>query len=178
MRTPQARRIRATDRAVLSGFRCSGGAWYEDEIETYVRTRLFDAHNEREPHNHHQVILLEDSAAGMVGVGAHEEEDARVGANELTTSYLALVAVRSDYQGTVVVDGGQLDDDRPSPTLGRYLMEVLLSDLLSYDRQPYVRAVVARENERSLRLCDRVGLAVETPFDDARYVQRFGRVGA
>jgi RimJ/RimL family protein N-acetyltransferase len=39
-----------------------------------------------------------------------------------------------------------------------------------------VRAVVARENTRSLRLCARIGLTDERDDPDERFVQRLGRM--
>ena len=61
-------------------------------------------------------------------------------------------------------------------TLGRYLMEVILSDISQRDRAPYIRAVVARENTRSLKLCSRIGLTEERDDRDARFVQRLGHL--
>jgi RimJ/RimL family protein N-acetyltransferase len=63
-------------------------------------------------------------------------------------------------------------------TLGRYLLEVLLSDIAERERAPIVRAVVARENARSLRLCARIGLTDERDDPDERFVQRLGRIAA
>jgi hypothetical protein len=37
-----------------------------------------------------------------------------------------------------------------------------------------VRAAVARENQRALRLCTRIGLVNERADSDERFVQRFG----
>jgi RimJ/RimL family protein N-acetyltransferase len=61
-------------------------------------------------------------------------------------------------------------------TLGRYLLEVLMSDISERQRVPVVRAVIARENVRSLRLCARIGLTDERDDPDARFVRRLGRI--
>ncbi len=61
-------------------------------------------------------------------------------------------------------------------TLGRYLLEGLLPDVSERQRVPIVRAVVARDNVRSLRLCARIGLIEERDDSDERLVQRIGRI--
>ena len=61
-------------------------------------------------------------------------------------------------------------------TLGRYLLEVLMSDISQRERVPIVRAIVARENARSLRLCARIGLTDERDDPNPRFVQRLGRI--
>ncbi len=71
-----------------------------------------------------------------------------------------------------------LEDDVRPVTLGRYLLEVLLSDISERQRAPIVRAVVARENARSLRLCTRIGLTDERDEPNERFVQRIGRIAA
>jgi hypothetical protein len=63
-------------------------------------------------------------------------------------------------------------------TLGRYLLEVLLSDISQRQRAPIVRAVVARENTRSLRLCTRIGLTEQRDDPDERFVQRIGHMAS
>lgn len=95
----------------------------------------------------------------------------------MTSTYLECAAVRTDLQGAVLTEVDPLDDDRPV-TLGRYLLEALLSDIAERERAPIVRAVVARENTRSLRLCARIGLTDERDDPDGRFVQRIGRMDA
>lgn len=85
-------------------------------------------------------------------------------------------AVSVECQGAVLPDVAPLDDGARPPTLGRYLLEVMLSDVTARSRAPHVRAVVARDNTRSLCLCDRVGLSHETAAEDERFVQRTGRI--
>jgi RimJ/RimL family protein N-acetyltransferase len=52
----------------------------------------------------------------------------------------------------------------------------LLSDISQRERVPIVRAVVARDNARSLRLCARIGLIEERDGPQERFVQRIGRI--
>jgi hypothetical protein len=86
--------------------------------------------------------------------------------------------VSSDLQGEVLVEADPLDDDGGPLTLGRYLLEVLLSDISQRQRAPIVRAVVARENTRSLRLCTRIGLTEQRDDPDERFVQRIGHMAS
>jgi hypothetical protein len=158
LRTPAARFLGLADRERLAGMRCSTGAWFEDEVEMFIRTRLADYHDWRQPH------------------GSHEAEFVRDGGQLVTSTYLECAAVRIDVQGAALPDVGPLDQDGRPVTLGRYLLEVLLSDSDERERAPIVRAVVARENERSLRLCARVGLTDERDDADERFVQRIGRM--
>jgi ribosomal protein S18 acetylase RimI-like enzyme len=99
------------------------------------------------------------------------------GGQVVTSTYLECAAVRTDFQGAVLTEVDPLNDDRPV-TLGRYLLEVLLSDIAERERASVVRAVVARENTRSLRLCARIGLTDERDDPDERFVQRLGRIAA
>jgi hypothetical protein len=99
------------------------------------------------------------------------------GGQVVTSTYLECAAVRADLQGAVLTEVDPLDDDRPV-TLGRYILEALLSDIAERERAPIVRAVVARENTRSLRLWSRIGLTNERDDQDERFVQRIGRMVA
>lgn len=78
----------------------------------------------------------------------------------------------------MLADVDPVDDEARPPTLGRYLLEVVLSDISERERTPIVRAVVARENTRSLRLCTRIGLTEEREDPDERFVRRLGRMAA
>jgi hypothetical protein len=111
-------------------------------------------------------------------VGSHEEEFVRDSGELVTSTYLESAAVSADLQGAVLAEAEPLDDDGRPVTPGRYLLEVLLSDISERQRVPIVRAVVARENTRSLRLCARIGLTEERDDPDERFVQRIGRMAA
>jgi hypothetical protein len=88
----------------------------------------------------------------------------------VTFTYLECAAVRTDFQGAVLTEVEPLDEDGRPVTLGRYLLEVLLSDISERPRVPITRAVIARENARSLRLCTRIGLTDERSDPDERFV--------
>jgi hypothetical protein len=174
--TPAARYLGPADRELLAGFRCSTGFWFEEDVETFIRTRLIDYHDWRAPHTGHAVIGLELDEVGLVAVGSHEADLVRDGRAELTATLLECAAVALECQGAVLGDVDPLDPDGRPVTIGRYLLEAMLSDAGELDRAPIVRAIVARENTRSLRLCDRIGLLNEQEAPDSRFVQRLGRL--
>ena len=122
--------------------------------------------------SHHRRLELPER--GLVAVGSHEPDLIRDGGQVVTSTYLECAAVRTDLQGAVLSELEPLDDDGRPVTLGRYLLEVLLSDISERPRGPIVRAVVARENARSLRLRARIGLTDERDDVDERFVQRIG----
>ncbi len=155
--------------------RCSTGAWFEDDVETFIQTTLADYHDWRRAHTDHTIVGLELDGPGLIAVGSHEAEFVRDVGQVVTSTHLECAAVRTDLQGAVLTEVDPIDDDRPV-TLGRYILEALLADIAERERAPIVRAVVARENTRSLRLCARIGLTDERDDRDERFVQRLGRI--
>jgi hypothetical protein len=176
--TPAARYLGVADRDVLAKLRCSTGTWFEDDVEAFVQTRLADYHDWRQPHTGHTIIGLELDDVGLIAVGSHEEDFVRDGHELVKASYLECAAVGLDYQGALLPGVEPLDPDGQPVTVGRYLLEVLLSDIAELEPVPVVRSVVARENTRSLRLCDRIGLVDERDDHDERFVQRIGRLAS
>lgn len=175
--TPFARVATVNDREALSRFRCSTGPWYEDEVERYIENRLLDSNLRRAPHTGHRVILLETDDHGLVAVGAHEADFLEAPDGQaITGTYLVVGAVAVEHQGATLPNVAPFERESRAPSLGRYLMEALLSDIASGERDPYLRAVIARDNIRSLKLCSRVGLVDERDDDDPRFVQRVGKL--
>lgn len=172
--TPAARYLSGDDQAAVAAFRCAREAWYERDVETSVTTRLLDRHAWRRDHTDHTVIGLELPGYGLVAVASHEEDPTQDGDVDLMSTYLEVAAVSLPLRGAILPEVEPLDPDGRPVTLGRWLLEVMLSDVSQRDRDPYVRAVVARENGGSLALCDRIGLVREEPDKDERFVQRWG----
>jgi hypothetical protein len=167
--------VRLGDWRQLRSFSCSNGAWYEDDVEHFVQTRLRGHYESRKAHIDISVIVLvaAEDPDDILAVGAHELDDQITeDGRYIEGSYLIVGAVRRDIQGREL-DVEPFDDERPV-TLGRMLMETLIDDLP--DRPGVVRAVVAKDNARGLRLCERVGLLHERPDSDDRFVQRLGRL--
>jgi hypothetical protein len=159
---------------MLAAFRCSTGPWYEDDVESFITRRLIGRHVRRQPHVDHRVIGLELPDHGLVAVTAHEQDFTTDGPHDLTSSLWIVAAVVRHLQGAILPEIDPLDDSGRPVSLGRYLAETALSDIAAADRAPVVRAIVARENTRSLALCDRLGLGQSQPDADARFVQRLG----
>lgn len=172
--TPSARALRSTDAELLREFRCSTGPWFENEVEEFIQRRLLPRHEHRREHVDHRAVLLELPDLGIVAVCAHEEDFVRYDGEDRTGSYLEVTAVALDVQGARLPDVEPFEDSDAPPSVGRYLGEVLLADIAGRNRDPYLRGVVARDNERSLRLCTRLGLVDERDDDDERFVQRLG----
>jgi hypothetical protein len=120
-------------------------------------------------------VILADPQdhASILAVGAHQLDDQRTDSGEdIEGSLLVVGAVRADLQGATIAM--EPFTDRRAVTLGRLLLETMLDDLP--ERPGLVRAVVARENQRALRLCGRIGLTDERIDRDQRFVQRLGRL--
>jgi hypothetical protein len=167
--------VRPGDWHRLTSFACSTGAWYEDDVERFVQRRLRGHYESRKTHIDISVIVLAtaNDPDDILAVGAHELDDQVTDDGlYLEGSYLIVGAVGRDVQGREL-DVEPFDDGRPV-TVGLLLMETLIDDLP--ERPGAVRAVVARDNARGLRLCERVGLLKERPDADDRFVQRLGRL--
>jgi hypothetical protein len=117
--TPAARYLGVGDRGLLAGMRCSTGAWFEDDVETFIQTRLTDYPDWRQPHTDHTIVGLELADHGLIVVGSHEEEFVRDGGQLVTSTYLECAAV-STVQGAVLAEVEPLDDD------GRFIWELSL----------------------------------------------------
>jgi hypothetical protein len=142
--TPAARYLGVGDRELLAGMRCSTGVWFEDDVQTFIQTRLADYHDWRWPHTDHTIVGLELADHGLVAVGSHESDLLRDSGELVTSTLLESAAVSINLQGSLLAEVEPLDDDGRPVTLGRYLLEVLLSDISERQRVPIVRAVVAR----------------------------------
>ena len=99
--------------------RCSTGVWFENDVETFIQTRLAEYHDWRRAHTGHAIVGLELDDLGLVAVGSHEAKFVRDGGLVVTSTYLRCAAVRIDLQGAVLTDVDPLDGDRPV-TVGRY----------------------------------------------------------
>jgi hypothetical protein len=86
---PLARRIRPRDWDSIGQFACSKGAWYEADVERFVRTRLRGHVQSREPHLETACVILADPAdpAEILAVGAHELDDQKADGQDIEGSY-------------------------------------------------------------------------------------------
>ena len=173
---PSARYLGADDTALVTQFRCSTGPWFEARVERFIGEELSSHHDWRAAHTDHTIIGLETADAGLIAVTTHEEDLVRDEGAVLTSSYWEVAAVAAEFQGAVLPEVAPLDPDGRAVTVGRYLAEVALSDMATRDREPVIRAVVARGNVRSLALCDRIGLVRRRVDADPAFIQRWGRM--
>jgi hypothetical protein len=102
--TPAARYLGVGDRELLAGMRCSTGAWFENDVETFIQARLADYHDWRRAHTDHTIVGLELDDLGLVAVGSHEAEFVRDGGQVVTSTYLECAAVSTDLQGAVLTE--------------------------------------------------------------------------
>jgi hypothetical protein len=157
------------DADILAGFSCSRGEWYEDEVDNFIREHALDYAGSRALLDHQLLLFVRGDE--LVAVGAHEQALLSGG---LTGTHLAIVAIALPHQGTRLEDGGRLSD---------FVLAALLSDARNADarneppRDPYVHAVVAYENDRSLTVLRRRGFAdEERDTVDPRYVHLYARI--
>ncbi|MGO9750864.1 MAG: hypothetical protein ACLP8S_29515 [Solirubrobacteraceae bacterium] len=63
--TPAARYLGPADTGLLAGMPCSTGAWFENDVETFIQTTLADYHGWRRAHTDHTIVGLELDDLGM-----------------------------------------------------------------------------------------------------------------
>jgi hypothetical protein len=62
--TPAARYLGPGDRGLLAGLRCSTGAWFETDVETFIQTTMADYHGWRRAHSDHTIVALSSTTSG------------------------------------------------------------------------------------------------------------------
>jgi hypothetical protein len=98
------------DRELLAGMRCSTGAWFEDEVETFIQARLADYHDWRQPRTDHAIVGLELADNGLIAIGSHEAEFVRDSGELVTSTYLECAAVSTKLQGALLPEVEPLDE--------------------------------------------------------------------
>jgi len=154
----RTRRTTRRDAAALRRFECASDTWYEREVEDYIRRNLAEA-----VANGRRVIVFDDETEIVALTEHHPEYDPS--GSGLVISWLSVVAIRIDRQGSILPTGQRLSDS---------VLSALISDaLMEPGRAPVVAAYVAAENIRSRRICGRAGL-VEEPAPDMLFVPTLG----
>lgn len=153
----------ASDADSIDAFRCSTGRWYEEEVEDYVRSRALSLALDT-PTNFRLLLAFEEDR--LIGCCAHRLEGLMRGDGHLLLAVrLQLMAIATGDQGRVLDNGERLSD---------LLMQSILSDALSTQGTGVLTAIVARDNLRSLALCERHGLRSQVEYDH-RHVRLTGR---
>lgn len=157
------------DGDLLTGFRCSNGAWYEQQVERYIQTHALGRALSEPPGYR---LLLAFNEGRLLGCMAHQQEllfeggdFGNEGGRLIRSVRLHLFAIALDVQGRKLSDGRRLSDA---------LMATLIFDAIITQEQDVLTAVVALDNIRSIVLCERHGLRSQTQCD-AWHVRLSGR---
>ena len=138
----------------METFVCAGPAWFEREVETFIKQELVA---ELPSRGRASGILLFKSGGELLAVGAHQRQavrDPESAASEVVVTYLRVAAVSLTRQGTRLSDG---------TPLASLVLRVLQTDgLQQHDRDPVVAGYIAADNRRARALCRREGF-VEDP---------------
>lgn len=164
----RVRALTAADLDALRAFRCSTGAPWEDPVEQQVCGPLPCRYLAAPPRFDGRMLLACDRGGAILAVGAHHIEPTMVP----DVGYTEVVAVALAARGTLV----RLDLGRDL-SLGAFMLLTIFRQMHELGRHRRTFARVDRRNERSLALCDRVGLVDERANPhDGRLVQRWGEL--
>lgn len=151
------------DAAALADFTCSTGAWYEDEVEAYIRSTAI-AHA-REKHGYR--LLTAYDGLRLSAVMAHADEALAFPEGDTwIAARLQVLAISCDDQGRSLGARGRLSD---------VLVATLISDAMESHKTDLVTAIVAAENTRSLSVCERNGLRSQIQYSPG-YVRLTARM--
>ncbi len=165
------REVQERDRRRLEQFRCSRGAWYEDEVEDFVNQKaIARALAVATPYRLYVVLAGER----LIAVAGHHPE-------------LLMVAAGSDASGTPTFEGRMaerlhvlalsVDHHRSRLSDGTrcsdFVMDRLIEKALRERTKVVLTGLVARDNHASLVLCERKGLTSQIEHDD-RYLRVSG----
>jgi hypothetical protein len=150
------RSVSQEDTDLLSKFRCSTGAAYEDDVDEFIRNRLlYWTFAPGAALDDPRSLLLTDEAdpSRLVAVVAHERlTDLLLRGEPLDGTKAQVVAVSLDCRG-IRIAGRRVGD---------LAFEALRNDARTRtpQRGRVLAAAVDKANEASLRLCDRQGLSL------------------
>jgi len=162
------RALTADDLPSLADFRCSTGAPWEDVVEAQVRGPLPRRYLASPPRFDGRMLIGANPSGNVLVVGAHHIEPT-LGPD---VGYTEVVAVSIEARGRLV----QLPEER-EVSLGELMFLTIFKQMLSLGRYPRTFVRVDPRNQRSLALCDRVGLADERPDPHSEFlVQRWGEL--
>ena len=153
------RQTQRTDANALRNFRCSTGIWYETEAERFIRRRLA-----RRVARGFSGWVVERNGE-LAAVAAHEGKPHPDKSGAVIT-WLMVLTTRIDEQATSMTVAAQLTS----------LLKAVVADVQRSGRSPYWYALVAGENEKMRRFCERAGFtAGPVPSNDKYlfYTARF-----
>jgi hypothetical protein len=156
---PAYREAQEDDRAQLVSFECSTGTAFEDEVQAFIQEQALD--HALNPTQHYTLLVFMAArrlvaVAGfhpellIIGPPASPEPEARIAIR------LSVVAIHLADQGSVLGDGRRLSD---------LVMQTLIATAIAQEPVAILTGIVARDNARSLALCERNGLVSRTQYD-------------
>jgi len=114
-------------------------------------------------------LLIAEEGERTLACMAHRPEALELQERHaIVVARLQVLAIDRADQGRVFESGGRLSDG---------LMQTLIAHAVPASVEGVITALVARDNLRSLRLCERNGLGSQV-MHDARYVRVLGRFGS
>jgi hypothetical protein len=132
------------DARALTDLRCSRGAWYEDEVETYVNNEMpkllgHDAASNR------QLLVMEGD--DLIGCCGHQVDAFNTRSeNDVWLTRLSVMAFDLEHRGRELADGSRLSD---------VVFKALAGDAMRLHPRLPLTAVVAGGNHRSLAMLER-----------------------
>lgn len=156
------RPARAEDAPTLRAFRCSSGSDFEAEVERFIRDDALRW--ALAPQSLYRLlVVIEDKR--LIGCFAHHPEAlVRKDGAILMATRLQVLALSLADQGRRLDKGQRLSDA---------VMDTLIVDALTTRDSHVLSAIVARENVRSMALCERHGLRSQIRHD-SRHVRLSG----
>jgi L-amino acid N-acyltransferase YncA len=152
------------DREAIGSFACSTGPWYEDEVQEYVRARALEDARRVDGY----VFLVAEEDERLIGCMAYMPEALEYEERHMIlVMRLHVLAIATGDQGRVLENGRRLSDA---------LMQTLIAEAARVSVDGTLTAIAARDNLRSVRLCERNGFDSQIA-DSIEYVRMFGRFG-
>jgi hypothetical protein len=147
------RRTQAADARALRRFRCSSGAWYENEAERFIRGPLA----RRVARGFSAWVVERDGELSAVAAHDGQPHPDRSGA---VITWLMVLAARVDNMATPLAVVASLTR----------LLKAVVADAQSAGRSPYWYALVAADNGTMRRFCERSGFVAGPVPSDPRYL--------
>jgi hypothetical protein len=159
---PKVRVAREADAEALAGFRCSRGRWFQREVEDFIANDLPGRIVSGEVR-----VLLFHVGDELAAVAAHQPATLVIAEDPgaVAAAHLVAVAIAERLQRATIAGKDRLSD---------HVLQALLRDALRTHRTSVAFGIVAVENQRSLSMCERNGLASQTLIN-ARYARATGR---
>jgi hypothetical protein len=141
----------------LSNFCCSTGESYEDEVEAFVRKKALKRARDRSSPAYKLLVVEEEER--LIGCAGYHDEPLfpMIDETAMQATRFQMLAVQLDQRGRRLDDGTRLVD---------FLFKSVVLDAFGTEGGGVLNALVARENRRSIAVCERNGLHTQTFYDN------------